>query len=135
LVALRATAVPRQKGWNLRWFAKFMKKKDVWSVYLCSALLFHTSSLVSKTLNVVRDFGADNTWTAYATTNIQDAINAYRPGDTILKSMSRQGFGQDKWRLYSSSGHWNDPDMIEFTTAEQKQPGPRPDEEYTHLFT
>jgi polygalacturonase len=61
-----------------------MKKKDVRSVFLCSALLFHTSLLVSKTLNVVRDFGADNTGTAYATTNIQDAINASLPGDTLL---------------------------------------------------
>jgi alpha-galactosidase len=48
-------------------------------------------------------------------------------------SMSRQGFGQDKWRPYSSPGHWNDPDMLEIATAESKQPGLTPDEEYTHM--
>ena len=49
------------------------------------------------------------------------------------KSMSRQGFGQDKWRPYSSPGHWNDPDMLEIGTAEHGQPGLTPDEEYTHM--
>ena len=48
-------------------------------------------------------------------------------------SMSRQGFGQDKWRPYSSPGHWNDPDMLEIATAERGQPGLTPDEEYTHM--
>jgi alpha-galactosidase len=48
-------------------------------------------------------------------------------------SMSRQGFGQDKWRPYSSPGHWNDPDMLEIATAESRQPGLTPDEEYTHM--
>jgi alpha-galactosidase len=48
-------------------------------------------------------------------------------------SMSRQGFGQDKWRPYSSPGHWNDPDMLEIATAEHNQPGLTPDEEYTHM--
>jgi alpha-galactosidase len=48
-------------------------------------------------------------------------------------SMSRQGFGQDKWRPYSSPGHWNDPDMLEIGTAESRQPGLKPDEEYTHM--
>jgi alpha-galactosidase len=27
-------------------------------------------------------------------------------------SMSKKGFGQDKWEPYSSQGHWNDPDML-----------------------
>jgi len=48
-------------------------------------------------------------------------------------SMSSKGFGQDKWRKYSSPGHWNDPDMLEIGTAEKNQPGLTPDEEYTHM--
>jgi alpha-galactosidase len=49
------------------------------------------------------------------------------------KSMSDRGFGQDKWRPYSSPGHWNDPDMLEIATKEKNQPGLTPDEEYTHM--
>ena len=48
-------------------------------------------------------------------------------------SMSQRGFGQDKWRQYSSPGHWNDPDMLEIATKERNQPGLTPDEEYTHM--
>jgi alpha-galactosidase len=48
-------------------------------------------------------------------------------------SMSTKGFGQDKWRKYSSPGHWNDPDMLEIATKERNQPGLTPDEEYTHM--
>lgn len=48
-------------------------------------------------------------------------------------SMSQRGFGQDKWREYSSPGHWNDPDMLEIATREKNQPGLTPDEEYTHM--
>jgi alpha-galactosidase len=48
-------------------------------------------------------------------------------------SMSQRGFGQDKWRKYSSPGHWNDPDMLEIATKERNQPGLTPDEEYTHM--
>jgi len=48
-------------------------------------------------------------------------------------SMSSKGFGQDKWRPYSSPGHWNDPDMLEIATKERNQPGLTPDEEYTHM--
>jgi alpha-galactosidase len=44
-----------------------------------------------------------------------------------------RGFGQDKWRKYSSPGHWNDPDMLEIATKERNQPGLTPDEEYTHM--
>lgn len=49
------------------------------------------------------------------------------------KSMSDRGFGQDKWRQYSSPGHWNDPDMLEIATKEKNQPGLTPNEEYTHI--
>jgi len=49
------------------------------------------------------------------------------------KSMTDRGFGQDKWRKYSSPGHWNDPDMLEIATKEKNQPGLTPDEEYTHM--
>ena len=48
-------------------------------------------------------------------------------------SMSTKGFGQDKWRKYSSPGHWNDPDMLEIATKEKNQPGLTPEEEYTHM--
>jgi alpha-galactosidase len=48
-------------------------------------------------------------------------------------SMSSKGFGQGKWRPYSSPGHWNDPDMLEIATKERNQPGLTPDEEYTHM--
>lgn len=48
-------------------------------------------------------------------------------------SMSQRGFGQDKWRPYSSPGHWNDPDMLEIATKERNQPGLTPNEEYTHM--
>src|ERR1041385_1674826 len=48
-------------------------------------------------------------------------------------SMSTKGFGQDKWRKFSSPGHWNDPDMLEIGTKERNQPGLTPDEEYTHM--
>jgi alpha-galactosidase len=48
-------------------------------------------------------------------------------------SMSQRGFGQDKWRRFSSPGHWNDPDMLEIATKERNQPGLTPDEEYTHM--
>jgi len=48
-------------------------------------------------------------------------------------SMSTKGFGQDKWRKYSSPGHWNDPDMLEIATKEKGQSGLTPDEEYTHM--
>ena len=49
------------------------------------------------------------------------------------QSMSSKGFGQDKWRKYSSPGHWNDPDMLEIATREKNQPGLTPDEEYAHM--
>ena len=48
-------------------------------------------------------------------------------------SMSTRGLGQDKWRPYSSPGHWNDPDMLEIATKEKNQPGLTPDEEYLHM--
>jgi alpha-galactosidase len=48
-------------------------------------------------------------------------------------SMSQRGFGQDKWRQYSSPGHWNDPDMLEIATKEKNQPGLTGPEEYTHM--
>jgi alpha-galactosidase len=48
-------------------------------------------------------------------------------------SMSQRGFGQDKWRPFSSPGHWNDPDMLEIATKERNQPGLTTAEEYTHM--
>jgi alpha-galactosidase len=69
-------------------------------------------------------------------TAIGKIANSWRTTGDIKanwKSMSTQGFGQDKWRLFSSPGHWNDPDMLEIGTKEGKQPGLTPDEEYTHM--
>ena len=73
-----------------------MKKNVIGLICVCSTVLSLTSllwskpllpqtSLVrSKTRNVVSDYGADNTGKTYATANIQNAINACRPGDTLL---------------------------------------------------
>ena len=61
-----------------------MERNGVLFACVWSALLCQTSLLWSKTLNVVSDYGADNTGAAYATTNIQNAINACNPGDTLL---------------------------------------------------
>jgi polygalacturonase len=51
---------------------------------LPKALSPQTAALRGRTLNVVRDYGADNTGKTYATANIQKAIDACRPGDTLL---------------------------------------------------
>ncbi len=48
------------------------------------AVLFHTSLAHSKTLNAVSDYKADSTGKTYATANIQNAIDACNPGDTLL---------------------------------------------------
>ncbi len=61
-----------------------MKNNRLWFLCVCTVLLCQTSSLWSKTLNVVTDFGADNTGATYATVNIQNAIDACQPGDTLL---------------------------------------------------
>ncbi len=47
--------------------------------------------------------------------------------------MAELGFGQDRWKPFSSPGHWIDADMLEIATAEHDQPGLTPDEEYTHM--
>ena len=73
-----------------------MKKNVIGVIFVCSTLLSQASllrsspllpqaSLVpSQTRNVVHDYGADNTGKTYATASIQNAINACRPGDTLL---------------------------------------------------
>ena len=48
------------------------------------AVLAHTSLAQSKIQNVVSDYKADSTGATYATANIQSAINACGPGDTLL---------------------------------------------------
>lgn len=51
-------------------------------------------------------------------------------------SMSKKGFGQDKWALFSSQGHWNDPDMLVVGQVGWGTPHPTrltPDEQYTHI--
>ena len=46
--------------------------------------LSQTPTLGSRTLNVVSGYGADNTGKTYATVSLQNAIDACRPGDTLL---------------------------------------------------
>jgi alpha-galactosidase len=51
-------------------------------------------------------------------------------------SMSKKGFGQDKWLEFSGPGHWNDPDMLVVGQVGWGQPHPTkltPDEQYTHI--
>jgi alpha-galactosidase len=51
-------------------------------------------------------------------------------------SMSKKGFGQDKWRTFSKTGHWNDPDMLVVGHVGWGTPHPSnltPDEQYTHI--
>ena len=61
-----------------------MNKYILGILCLCSSLLPQTPSLASRTLNVVSDYGADNMGKTYTTANIQTAIDACRPGDTLL---------------------------------------------------
>lgn len=67
---------------------------------------------------------------------ISKIANSWRTTGDIMANwnrMSELGFGQDAWHDYTGSGHWSDPDMLEIATAEPKQPGLTPDEEYTHM--
>ena len=62
--------------------------------------------------------------------------NSWRVTGDILANwyrMAELGFGQDRWKPFSSPGHWIDADMLEIAAAERGQPGLTPDEEYTHM--
>jgi alpha-galactosidase len=62
--------------------------------------------------------------------------NSWRVTGDIMSNwtrMSELAFGQDRWKPYSSPGHWIDVDMLEIATAEPGEPGLTPDEEYTHM--
>jgi len=51
-------------------------------------------------------------------------------------SMSRKGFGEDKWEPFAGPGHWNDPDMLVVGRVGWGNPHPThltPDEQYTHV--
>jgi alpha-galactosidase len=51
-------------------------------------------------------------------------------------SMSKKGFGQDKWAHFCTQGHWNDPDMLVVGYVGWGNPHPAnltPDEQYTHI--
>jgi alpha-galactosidase len=51
-------------------------------------------------------------------------------------SMSKKGFGEDKWEPFASRGHWNDPDMLVVGQVGWGSPHPTkltPDEQYTHI--
>ena len=51
-------------------------------------------------------------------------------------SMSKKGFGQDKWEPYCGPGHWNDPDMLVVGRVGWGALHPTnltPDEQYTHI--
>ncbi|MBV9865428.1 MAG: putative Ig domain-containing protein [Abitibacteriaceae bacterium] len=66
--------------------------------------------------------------------------NAWRTTGDIRdnwKSMTGNGFSQDKWASFAGPGHWNDPDML---VVGQVGWGPKlhptgltPDEQYTHI--
>jgi alpha-galactosidase len=51
-------------------------------------------------------------------------------------SMSKKGFGEDKWEPFAQPGHWNDPDMLVVGQVGWGNPHPThltPDEQYTHI--
>ena len=51
-------------------------------------------------------------------------------------SMSKKGFGEDKWERFAAPGHWNDPDMLVVGRVGWGNPHPTgltPDEQYTHI--
>ncbi len=51
-------------------------------------------------------------------------------------SMSKKGFGEDKWAPFAGPGHWNDPDMLVVGYVGWGQPHPThltADEQYTHI--
>jgi Melibiase./Putative Ig domain./He_PIG associated, NEW1 domain of bacterial glycohydrolase. len=51
-------------------------------------------------------------------------------------SMSKKGFGEDKWEPFAGRGHWNDPDMLVVGQVGWGSPHPTkltPDEQYTHI--
>jgi alpha-galactosidase len=51
-------------------------------------------------------------------------------------SMSKKGFGQERWEKFARPGHWNDPDMLVVGQVGWGQPHPSnltPDEQYTHI--
>jgi alpha-galactosidase len=52
------------------------------------------------------------------------------------ESMSKKGFGEDKWARFARPGHWNDPDMLVVGYVGWGRPHPTrltPDEQYTHI--
>jgi alpha-galactosidase len=51
-------------------------------------------------------------------------------------SMSKKGFGEDKWEPFAGPGHWNDPDMLVVGQVGWGSPHATkltPDEQYTHI--
>jgi alpha-galactosidase len=81
-------------------------------------------------------FSLSNNLNPTNASSVMPLANSWRTTGDIRanwNSISQRGFGQDKWRQYSSPGHWNDPDMLEIATKERNQPGLTPDEEYTHM--
>lgn len=68
--------------------------------------------------------------------------NSWRTSGDIRdnwRSISRNGFGLDKWARYQSPGHWNDPDMLVIGVVggwggrPPKPTGLTADEQYTHI--
>jgi alpha-galactosidase len=51
-------------------------------------------------------------------------------------SMSKKGFGGEKWERFAHPGHWNDPDMLVVGQVGWGSPHPTnltPDEQYSHI--
>ncbi len=66
--------------------------------------------------------------------------NAWRTTGDIRdtwRSMTNNGFSQDKWAQYGGPGHWNDPDMLVVGMVgwgpKLHATGLTPDEQYTHI--
>ncbi len=97
-----------------------------------------TKEMADALRNCGRDivFSLSNSLNPTNAPSVTPLANSWRTTGDIKASwtsMSTKGFGQDKWRKYSSPGHWNDPDMLEFATREKGQPGLTANEEYTHM--
>jgi alpha-galactosidase len=105
---------------------------------------FHkeTNDMYQALLNAPRDiiYSYSNSMPFDQIADQSKMLNCWRTTGDIRDtwvSMSRIGFGQDKWGEFSGPGHWNDPDML---VVGHVGWGPKlhptqltPDEQYTHI--
>jgi len=137
---------PYRLGWAMGKHHFYTNDADQWGAWGVDYLKFDWYPIeFPETLEMydaLRHSGRDIVFSLSNTMNITNGAtcgkiaNSWRTTGDIKAnwaSMSQRGFGQDKWRQYSSPGHWNDPDMLEIATKEWKEPGLTPNEEYTHM--